>query len=276
MYLGVDVGGTKTLVAVLDEHGVIKQEQRFATPKTYDHFLLELRHIAAHLGDYDFKAGGVGIPAIKMDRKHGRAANYGNLPWRNTPVQADLERIFDCPFVVENDAKMAGLSEAMLLKTEYSKVAYVTVSTGVGFALVVDGKIDINIGDGGGRILKVEHKGKHVALDDFASGRAIVNRYGKRASDIHDKETWQKICRDLAKGFIPLIAMMEPEVLVIGGSVGVYFDHFGDLLRAELKKYELPSIFIPELRQAQRPEEAVVFGCYDLAKQVFGHAKAVK
>jgi glucokinase len=276
MYLGVDVGGTKTLVAVLDEHGVIKQRQIFATPESYDHFLLELRHIAAHLVDFDFKAGGAGIPAIKMDRKHGRAANYGNLPWRNTPVQADLERIFDCPFVIENDAKMAGLSEAMLLKDKYRRVAYVTVSTGVGFALIVDKVIDINIGDGGGRVLNVEHKGEHIALDDFASGRAIVERYGKKAQDIHDKETWQKISRDLAKGLMPLIAMMEPEVLVIGGSVGVYFDRYADLLMAELKKYELPLVFIPELRQAERPEEAVVYGCYDLAKQVFGHAHAVK
>jgi predicted NBD/HSP70 family sugar kinase len=276
MYLGVDVGGTKTLVAVLDEHGVIRQKQRIATPKTYGHFLLELRHIAAHLGDFDFKAGGAGIPAIKMDRKHGRAANYGNLPWRDTPIQADLERIFDCPFVIENDAKMACLSEAMLLKDKYGRVAYATISTGVGYALVNDGVIDVNIGDGGGRILKVEHRGKHIALDDFASGRAIVERYGKKAEDIHDKATWQKISRDIAKGLVPLIAMMEPEVLVIGGSVGVYFDRYANLLMAELKKYELPSIFIPELRQAQRPEEAVIFGCYDLAKQVYGHAKTAR
>jgi glucokinase len=275
MYVGVDVGATKTLVAVLNNDGVIKEKVKILTPRRYDHFLLELRHLRVHLDHKDFRAGGIGIPAIKIDRKHGRAAAYGNLPWKNTNVLYDMERIFDCPFVVENDAKMAGLSEAMLLKGRYSKVAYITLSTGVGFALIVDQVIDVNIGDGGGRLIEVEHRGQKVALDDFASGRAIVERYGKQASDIQDQATWQKICRDIAHGILPLIAVMEPEVVVIGGSVGTYFDRYGDLLAKELKKYELPLSKTPVLCQAQRPEEAVVYGCYDLAKQVYTRHAAV-
>jgi glucokinase len=272
MYVGVDVGGTKTLLAVLDNNGVIKEKKKFPTPKSYEHWLLELKHAAHHLEHKDFKAGGAGMPFVIYDRHLGRAQSYGNLPWTNTPVQADLEKVFDCPFVVENDAKMAGLSEAMLMKVRYDKVAYVTISTGVGYALIVNKKIDVNIGDGGGRLLTVEHRGKHVPLDDFASGRAIVERYGKRAEDIHDKATWQKISRDLAKVLLPIIAMTEPDVIVVGGSVGTYFERYGNLLKEELKKYHLPLIKLPDLRQAQRPEEAVVYGCYDLAKQRFNHA----
>jgi glucokinase len=275
MYVGVDVGGTKTLVAVLDNDGVIKEKVKILTPKKYDHFLLELRHLRAHLEHQDFRAGGIGIPALRIDRKHGRAAAYGNLPWKNTNIQYDLEHIFDCPFVVENDAKMAGLSEAMLLKDRYSKVGYITLSTGVGFALIVDQVIDVNIGDGGGRLINLEHRGKHIALDDFISGRGIVERYGHRAEDIHDQATWKKISRDMAEGILPLLAMMQPDVLVIGGSVGTYFEHYGDLLKIELKKYALPLMKVPVLRQAGRPEEAVVYGCYDLAKQVFAHHAAV-
>ena len=64
---------------------------------------------------------------------------------------------------------------------------------------------------------------------------------------------------------------MQPEVIVIGGGVGTYFDRFGKILAAEIKKYKIPLVKQPVLRQAQRPEEAVVFGCYDLAKQEFAH-----
>lgn len=271
MYLGVDIGGTKTLVAVLNEHGTIKEKAKFPTPKTYDHFLLELRHALAHFKTQDFKAGAVAVPASLLDRQHGRAIRFGNLAWRNVPIQADLERICHCPIAVENDAKLAGLSEALPLKGKYHKVVYVTISTGIGYGLVVDGVIDTSIGDGGGRTLELEHRGKMVPWEDFAGGRAIVERYGKKAVDITDQATWQNIARDLAQGFIQLIAMMQPDVIVIGGSVGVYFDHYGDLLTAELKKYELPLLTLPDLRQAQRPEEAVVYGCYAIAKQRFGH-----
>jgi predicted NBD/HSP70 family sugar kinase len=276
MYLGVDVGGTKTLVTVLNSDGIIRECAKFPTPKSYDHFLLELRHTLAHFKTQDFHAAGVGIPVTVFDRKHGRAINFGNLPWRNVPIQLDMEHICKCPVVIENDAKMAALSEAMLIKEAYQKVLYVTVSTGIGIGLVVDGKIDTSIGDSGGRAIVLEHKGKLTPWEDFASGHAIVETYNKRAMDIKDKATWQKICRDLAKGFVHLIALTQPEAIVVGGSVGTYFDRYGDVLKAEVKKYHLPLVPMPDIIAAQRPEEAVVYGCYDLAKQRFPHhAKTV-
>src|SRR5580765_3692363 len=106
MYVGVDVGGTKTLVAVLNNSGVIREFRKFPTPHNYDHFLLELRHAVAMLTTRDFKAGGIGIPASSIDRKHGIGVSFGNLPWKRVPVLADMEKILQCPMVLENDAKL--------------------------------------------------------------------------------------------------------------------------------------------------------------------------
>ncbi len=272
MYVGVDIGGTKTLVAVLNEDGVIREETKFPTPKSYDNFVLELRHAKAHFKQQDYRAGAVGMPVTTFDRKHGRGVNFSNLPWRNVPMQADTERVFDCPIAVDNDAKLAALSEAMLLKDKYQSVLYITVSTGIGIGLVVNGIIDENIGDGGGRTILLEHKAKLTPWEDFAGGHAIVERYGKMARDITDQATWQKISRDLAEGLIELIAIIEPEVIVFGGSVGTYFDRYAKPLAKALDAYAVPLIKMPELRQAQRPEQAVIYGCYDLAKQRYGHA----
>jgi predicted NBD/HSP70 family sugar kinase len=273
MYVGVDVGGTKTLVAALDDHGVIKESKKFPTPKSYAHFLLELKHLATHLEHREFKAGAIALPG-RIDHRHGRGLVMGNLPWHNVNAQYDLQKIFDCPMAVENDAKLAGLSEAMLIKDEFKRVLYVTVSTGIGYGLIINGVIEQTTGDGGGRALLMEHKGRMMSWEDFAGGRAIVETYGKRAADIDDSETWRKVCRDLAKGLVQLIAIMEPEVIMVGGSVGTHFHKYGKILAEELKKYELPMVKLPALRQAQRPEEAVVFGCYDYAKQVYPHAAA--
>jgi predicted NBD/HSP70 family sugar kinase len=276
MYVGVDIGGTKTLVAVLDKRGVIVEHNKFPTPHDYGEFLENLTKVIAAFKIKDFAAGGVGIPGPSFDREHGIGVRLGNLPWRNVPILQDAEDICHCPIAVENDAKLAALSEAMLLKDTYKKVLYVTVSTGIGIALVVDGVIDTSIGDGGGRTILLEHDGKIMPWEDFASGRAIVERYGKRASEITDEATWKAICRDLAKGFIHLIALMQPEVIVIGGGVGTYFNRYGKILQAEIENYNIPLIQLPVLVEAQRPEEAVVYGCYDLAKQTFPHAKAHK
>ena len=271
MYVGVDIGGTKTLLAVFDQHGVVTEESEFPTPKNYSHWLLELQHQLAHLETKDFQAGAVGMPAVTIDRQHGGLA-FGNLPWKNVPIQADVERVCDCPIVVENDCKMACLSEALLLKDKYHKVLYITISTGIGYGLVDNGVIDTNIGDGGGREIMLEHKGKIMPWEDFASGRAIVERFGRKAKDITDETTWQTIARDLAKGLIELIAVTEPEVIVFGGAVGAYFGRYGKQLEDELKKYHLPQVPIPPLRAAERPEEAVIYGCYEFAKQNYSRA----
>lgn len=270
MYVGVDVGGTKTLVATLTNDGVIKESRKFPTPQNYHHFLLELRHAVAFLTTKDFIAGAVAIPATQIDRTHGIGVSFGNLPWKHVPILADVEKILQCPMVLENDAKLAGLSEAMLLKHEYERVLYITISTGIGYGFTVNGVIDTNIGDAGGKDILLPHRGKTVPWESFASGKAIFEHYGKRAEDIHDEATWKAIVRNLGLGFIELIAVMQPEVIVIGGGVGTYFDRYEHLLKAELKKYELPLLKLPALRQAQRPEQAVVYGCYDLAKATFG------
>jgi predicted NBD/HSP70 family sugar kinase len=271
MYLGIDTGGTKTLVGVLNSHGEIVESAKFPTSKDYENYLVELENTVKTFAHQEFAAGGVAMPG-KIDRKHGRVINLGNLGWKNANVQHDLEKLFHCPFVIENDAKLGALSEAMLLRDHYDKVLYVTVSTGIGIGLIAHGKIDTSIGDGGGRALQLEHRGKLMSWEDFAGGHAIVERYNKRAVDITDAATWTAICRDLAKGLIQLIAIAEPDVIVVGGSVGTYFDRYGKILAAELKKYHLPMVSLPDLRQAQRPEEAVLYGCYDLAKQHFPHA----
>lgn len=271
MYVGVDVGGTKTLLAALDDAGVIVEQVKFPTPQRYEDFLQQLRTEKAKLKTQDFRAGGIAIPG-RLDRKHGRALSLGNLGWKNIAVQHDTERIFGCPMALENDAKLAGLSEAMLLKGKQNVVLYVTISTGIGTALIVNGSIDTNIGDGGGRTIMLEHKGKLTAWEDFASGRAIVERFGKRAADITDEKTWKIISHDLAQGLIHLIAITQPEVIVVGGGVGAYFERFKHLLETELDKYKLPMVNMPILVEAQRPETAVVYGCYDLAKQVYPNA----
>lgn len=276
MYAAVDIGGTKTLVAAITDDGQISEKFRFETPKKYEFFLHELAFATHKIAHKDFHAAGVGVPAV-LDRKHGIARTFGNLPWKNVPILHDIEKILKAPVVIDNDAKMAALSEAMLLKHEYQRVLYVTISTGIGYGLVVNGILDDNIGDGGGSAMLVEHHGRMVSWESFASGHAIVARYGKRAADIKDAATWRAIVRDLKIGLLELIAVSEPEVIVFGGSVGVYFDKFGSLLRDELKKYHMPMIPMPDLRAAGRPEEAVLFGCYDLAKQVYkesAHAHA--
>ncbi len=275
MYLGVDIGGTKTLVAVLDARGEIIQQVKFPTPVSYNDFLTQFSSTVKGFNTQEFQAAAMGIPVVVYDRKHHVAVNFGNQNWRNISIQADIEALVDCPVIVENDAKVGGLSEAKLVYNQFRRVVYVTIGTGIGYALIDDLHIDTNIGDSGGRNLLFEHDGKLTPWEAFASGKAFAARLGKPLTEVTDHEDWLQVARDLSRGLIELTAMLEPEVIIIGGGVGASFDQYADLLRAELKTYEVPLLTIPALLQAKRPEEAVIHGCYELIMQEMPHHAAV-
>lgn len=273
MYLGIDIGGTKTLLACLDNHGVIKESLKFPTPKEYAEFVQLLANNVATLSTQEFVACGVGVPG-RLDRKNGIGIAMGNLPWENVPIRADVEKLVKCPVVIENDAKLAALSEAMLVKDKYDRVVYITISTGIGVGVVVNQQIDPYLADAEPGKMPLEHNGKMAPWESFASGHAIVARYGKMAKDIKDDATWKHIAHDIAAGLIDVIAVVQPQIVIMGGSVATYFDKFDDFLIAALHKYEVPLIPIPPIIHAQRPEEAVVYGCYDLAKSLHGKARS--
>jgi predicted NBD/HSP70 family sugar kinase len=268
MYLGIDIGGTKTLLATISDKGTIKTTRRFPTPKIYKDFLKELAVNVADISTDKFRATCVAAPG-RIDREHGIGIGFGNLPWQNVPLRDDLKRIVNCPVVVENDANLAGLSEARLLP-QYECVVYVTISTGIGTGIINNGHIDPELADTEGGQIILEHNNKLRTWESFASGKAIVRRYGKRAGEITSQTIWKTISRDIALGLYDLIAFTQPDAVVLGGGVATHLGRFEKLLETELKRFETPLTPIPPILQAQRPEEAVIYGCYELAKDTHG------
>ena len=269
MYLGIDVGGTKTLIAVLDNRGVITESLKFPTPEKYRDWIKQLAQAVASLSTREFIACGVGVPG-RVNRDTGIGLDMGNLPWEDVPIRDDVKKLLHCPVIVDNDANLAGLSEAMVLKKEYDRVLYITISTGIGTGIISNQVIDPAFADSEGGQMILEHHGRFLQWEEFASGRAIVARFGKKARDITDAATWKIIAKDIATGLIDLIAMIQPEVIVLGGSIGTYYDRYAAYLQSSLERYKNPLVPIPPIVQASRPEQAVVYGCYDLAKSAYG------
>lgn len=265
MYAAVDIGGTKTLIIVFDEHGTLIEQIKFPTPADYDDFLEVLADNVANLATKEFQAAGVAAPG-KIDHKQGRMVAAGNLTWVNEPIQRDLEKLFHAPVILENDAKTAALAEARYAGPDYETVVYITISTGVGVGVCENGKLDKALQDAEIGWMSIEHEGKIVPWEKVASGSAIVAKYGKRASELDDPEAWDAISRNIAKGLIAVIAMTQPDLIVFGGGVGNHLEKFEEPLLRHLKKYENPMVAIPPIKKSSHPEEAVAYGCFELAK----------
>jgi predicted NBD/HSP70 family sugar kinase len=265
MYAAVDIGGTKTLVAVFDASGAILERIKFPTPPDYDDFKRDLAANVAQLTTKDFIAGAIGIRG-NIDRAAGLSLQDDVLAWQSVPIRDDCQAVFGCNFVLENDSKLAGLSEAIRVKETYRKVLYVTVSTGIGSAFIVDGVLDPDTQDSEIGKSVYEHEGQVRQLEDFASGKAIVEKYGKRASDLDDPTAWQEISQNLAIGLINATAAYTPDVIILGGGVGSHFHKFEQPLKQAMLSIKPAEITMPAVQQAQYPEEAVIYGCFELAR----------
>lgn len=267
MIIGVDIGGTKTLVATFRGHSIVR-EDRFATSKDSAVFLGDLIPLLeSHIGQQTPRAISLAAPGI-IDHHRGNIVRCGNLPWQNVPIRHILRERFDCSILLENDANLAGLSEAHALEPVPQLCLYLTVSTGIGTGIVVNGKLipALSGSEAGHMALKREHG--FTIWEDFASGKSLVERTGVVASKQRDPAVWQDIAERVGSGLLALIPTLHPSVIVVGGSVGGYLDmRWRQPLETMLQKHMSPYITIPPIVEAQHPAEAVLYGCKCYADQ---------
>ncbi len=268
MVLAVDVGGSKTLMAVFDNQGAIVKKIKFPTDSDYKKFLTHFENIylTEFKPNYQIIDCCCAVPGL-VDRKKGLGVSFGNLKWHNAPIKQDLREILGgIPVALENDAKLAGLSEALLLLNKYNNVLYLTIGTGIGDAIIINGKIDPFLADSEAGQMIIENAGKLMRWEDLASGKALKLKYGKLASEINDPAAWKEFAKAVAIGLRDLIAVLTPQVVIIGGGVGTHFDKFAKLLEEELERFPNDLVKTPPLLKAKRPEEAVIYGCFDFIR----------
>lgn len=272
MIVVVDTGGTKTLVASFNKNGTLGEQIKFPTPQDTKEYIKALRTIirekyAGQLVD----AIVIAIPGVIKD---GVVVWCGNLPWKNFDVASEISDVLGkVPVFIENDAKLAGLSETRFLKTIPAQSLYVTISTGIGTGIITDGHINQALRNSEGGHALIEYDGVVREWESFASGQAIYKTYGKYAHDITSKRTWNQIADRISRGFLAIIPILQPDIIIIGGSIGTYFDQYSKQLKGLLKEKLPAHIPCPKFVQAKYPELAVIYGCYYYAIDSLGAKK---
>jgi len=268
MYLGIDIGGTKTLIATFDDEGTIVSQKKIPTNADYNIFLKDLENSVAEISTNKIVACTVAVPG-RIDRDSGTILSLGNLGWENKPIRDDLSRILgETSIVIENDAKLAGLAEAQIIKEKCNRVVYITISTGIGVAAMENGEIITALQDLEMGKMPLKQDGSLIAWEDFASGRAIFEKYGIKASDITDENAWKEIGENIAYGTAIVCSALQPDVIVYGGGVGQYAERFSDSVRQHLESTLHKNVKIPqEILPAHYKENSVIYGCFDLLKQ---------
>ena len=251
--IGIDLGGTNVRVAKVNEDGEILQLESApsyaleGTKKVMDN----LKSLIRKIDKTDVVGIGIGVPG-PVDVRRGVMTMATNLPgFEEYPMALEIENEFKLPTYVDNDANVAGLAEALVGAGKGQPIVYyVTHSTGVGGALVVDGKLVSGragyAGEVGNIILTRDgEKQNHLnigAAENLFSGTALVKEAQAKldpsitsAKAIFDKanagdKVAQDIINAMAFNFASLLSaiahVVDPHVFVIGGGVSKSKDYY--------------------------------------------------
>jgi len=261
MLVAVDTGGTKTLIAGFDHNGdIVGSTVKFPTPKDPETYVSLLRKtLLEKFGNENVEALVVALPGII---KNGVAIWCSNLGWKDFEAQKAFEGLFDAPVLIENDANLAGLSETRLIDPLPVSALYVTISTGIGTGVITNGHIDPGLRHSEAGHALVDFEGKVREWESFASGKAIYQTYGAYGHEITDQSVWQEIAERISRGFLAVIPTLQPDVIIIGGSMGTHFNKYSRQLETILRRELPPHMLYPQFKQAEHPEKAVIYGCY--------------
>ncbi|MGP1543667.1 MAG: ROK family protein [Candidatus Fimenecus sp.] len=147
--IGVDLGGTNIVAGVVDEHNNIISKESLPTllPKPADEIMLGIKEVInkalekASISLNDIISIGIGTPGT-VDKKYGVIEYANNLGFDNYPMKNMLSNHFDKPIYLENDANCAALGEAKAGAGEgVNNFVAITLGTGVGSGIVLNGKI---------------------------------------------------------------------------------------------------------------------------------------
>jgi len=252
------------------------EPQVFSTPQKFEDSLETLSKYCEQIGikgQVGKSMGGLPGPLSMGKDSLLNAPNLGG--WIGKPIKSKLEELLGAPVFLENDAALAGLGEALFGGGKgYKIVAYLTISTGIGGARIVEEKIDVSysgfepghqIIDADGTICaycKKKVNGKTIPgdLEDHISGAGLKKRFLKEASEIDSQEVWEKVAELLAYGLNNTIVHWSPEVVILGGPLILE-----DKISIEKTKETLKDVLgiypaLPEIKKAQLGDKAGLFG----------------
>jgi predicted NBD/HSP70 family sugar kinase len=277
MYILFDIGGTKTRIASSSDLTHFDEPIKFDTPEHFDEGIKTfVRAVKDLTGDQKITALGGGIRGPLNHEKTGIISESKLVDWVGRSLVDIFKEKFNAPVYLENDAAIVGLGEALHgAGMGYSIVAYHTVSTGVGGARIIDGKIDVSsVGfEPGHQVLDVDRSvlgpaEKHT-LENLVSGASLEKRRGMKPYEIsQDDPVWNELACYLARGLKNTIVYWSPDVIVLGGSMII-----GDprIFLADIKRHTekvLDGIVpCPPIVDAELKDEGGLYGAMVLLRQ---------
>jgi glucokinase len=274
--IGIDLGGTNIKAGLVDEHQGLRSRREIPTEaeRGCDHVIARLITLARELrqqlpASAESPAVGIGVPG-PLDHARGIVHHAPNLPgWVNVPLRERLQRELGLPVCVENDANAAAFGEFVAgAGRDVRDMVMLTLGTGIGGGVVLDGKLwrgsFDNAGEIGHMIVEIGGRpcpcGQHGCLERYASATAIAQRYAEETAgragaaeapagpdaeevlrrgesgDARAARIWDEACRYLAVACVNIQHLFNVQRIVLAGGLIQAGERLLDPLRRHFER----------------------------------------
>ena len=269
-YICIDIGGTSIKYGVLSEKGEIFIDGTVSTKVTEkENFILSdvkklIRNILDEYRNYEIKGICVSTAGVVNPEKGEIAYAGPTIPkYTGTKIKEELEKEFSISCEVENDVNCAGLGEYWRGAGKGSKsMVCLTIGTGIGGSVILDGKLLNGIGYTAGEIGYMDVNGSYI--QNIASSRYLVEKVQKEKEEkegITDAITGvdifelakkgdeiciagiNEIISNLAVGVRNIMYLLNPEVIVIGGGITAQKEYLEEKIRKEVNDGMISDMF---------------------------------
>ncbi|ALA96135.1 ROK family protein [Leptotrichia sp. oral taxon 212] len=287
-YICIDIGGTSIKYGVLSEKGEIFIDGTVSTKVTEkENFILSdvkklVRNILDEYRNYEIKGICVSTAGVVNPEKGEIAYAGPTIPkYTGTKIKEELEKEFSISCEVENDVNCAGLGEYWRGAGKGSKsMVCLTIGTGIGGSVILDGKLLNGIGYTAGEIGYMDVNGNYI--QNIASSKYLVEKVQKEKVEregITDTITGvdifelakrgdeiciagiNEIISNLAVGVRNIIYLLNPEVIVIGGGITAQKEYLEEKIRKEVNDGMISDMFRKtRIELAQQGNQAGLLG----------------
>lgn len=312
--IGLDLGGTNLKGAIVALDGAIAFDTSIETEAARgpDHVIQRMvglcETLMASAGVSPEQVAGVGIGSPgPLSHKEGLIYKMANLPgWLHVPMRSRVAASTGLPATVDNDANVAALGEfAVGAGKEADDVVLLTLGTGVGGGIVIDGRIHRGAMENGGEIghTIVEPGGRSCpcgqrgCLERYASASNVAERYIEACTeagmaprgavtsrDVAErvaegdriaKRIWDDACRYLAIACVNIQHVLNPDCVLLGGGLANAGATLLDQVRLEFAELTWKlAVDQPRIAIASLGERAGMLGAAELARIEFAENKA--
>lgn len=233
-FIGLDVGATKTEGVLLNEFSEVIVSEKIPTPKDKNNFLKIVFSLIEKLKTKKISGIGVGVPGQVIG---GKIIRLHNLPKiKDLDLRKTIKKKFKVKTIVENDANCFAWGEALARKRK--NLVGLTLGSGVGGGVIINRKIYRGKDGLAGEFGQIVYR--EGTYEDYCSGKFFEkNGFGKKS--------YEEYGFHLGNLIGAVINAINPEMIILGGSVSKSFDFFKKPMEKRLKE----SVTYPKLAKTK-------------------------